>query len=486
MNINAKSDKYVKKIYHFLNSLGQKQLPNTDYNGGNCVYKTTVLNTIYNCANDSSKKNYDIKIKRTLKLKKIHENDDYPLIFILFKNMYLSGLFPMLPDITDITIFINWYRENIYKINFDEMHYIINNNNNNNIDELKEAYDAIYNPDINRKRLHDLLYDNKFISIDIQHDIETNNLNYIEYIIDSIHKVDIFYPNNVNPPDILIIAKIINMMQCLSLNININSTNKNDNLKENNLCVNLCVIYSNQKKIINKDTKILCCDNINSGSTYPGKIIVCWRREEFYKVLIHELIHYHKFDFCISDPEYNKIYSMIILPKVNGIDMVNECYTEACAIIILIILRYIENNISDNFDDYFKKSITYEVTFLMFQIGKVFMILGAETFNDYVNGNIILSQHTSFRSYFIIKMLLLIYINEFIKFMQDTLIVNGHKILLFGELINVLWTDMIHNTEYINIINRYINLLREKNDTKHKWIYKTCRMCANDTISSDI
>ena len=72
------------------------------------------------------------------------------------------------------------------------------------------------------------------------------------------------------------------------------------------------IFLGNQKKkfsnnqIIKGDMLKLTPENINSGSSISGIFVNVWRKEEVYKVLIHELIRYFGFDYHAFD-EFKKL-----------------------------------------------------------------------------------------------------------------------------------------------------------------------------------
>jgi len=456
----------------------------------------TSINNIYNSATQAIKTQYDIKIIKEQQLNLIHERDDYPLSYIFFKCLYETELLNRIlshpPDITDLHTFMDWHRENIEYIDFDLIHTIMNelyhNNNNNNdndndvYEELKLVYALMFKPTGIRKILHDAIYDNKFISVDVQYDLESVDLQYTEYLIDERHRVHLFVPKDKSIPDLTKIAVTINTMESLAKIY----TDRSDIPP-----VDLKIIFSDQKKTVYPWTRILCCDNINSGSTYPGVSIVCWRREEFQKVLIHELFHYYKFDFYKTDPFYNQLSNMILIPKINesesDTDMLNECYTEACTIIILILIRYVMLNLNNNStDDLYRYLISHlkiEITFIMFQVAKMISIFGGDSFNDYVTGKTIIKQRTSFRSYFMVKLLLLYNIYELLDFINDSMVVSNERLLQLGNLINSSWIKFLKDDHNIRIIDNFISQNKEAfNTDDNRWIFRTCRMCVNDSV----
>jgi len=250
------------------------------------------------------------------------------------------------------------------------------------------------------------MYNNTFVSLDVLQEIEISKLTHKKYLIDDKHTVDIFikYDNLDLEPDINKIGSIINTIS---------------HILNKDKIVNLVVFYGNQKKLIGNNTEIINCEHVNSGATYVDKIIIIWRKEEFYKVLTHELLHY--FDYY-KELDCN-------LPIVLGNDLTNEAYVENMATLINCSLNNGDPNI--------------EFSFMLFQIAKIIYIFGGKTFDDYLSNRIIISQTTNVRSYYILKTLL--FVNK------DTF-----------------------EQEWIDTINKYITLLHLT--TYKKWIHKTMRM----------
>lgn len=334
--------------------------------------------------------------------------------------------------------------------------------------ESKPTIELKINNENSQQVLYDAISDNRFISDDIIEQIKSKEMNFFEYEINKIHKIYLFLldKNDNSDPDINKIALIINFMNNLAQKYN-NPINP----------VNLTVIYSDIKKHIYPKTEILTKQNINSASAIPEKSIIIWRKEEFYKVLIHELCHHYRFDFSVHDENYNLLEHTLIIPKIDGYDAINESYTESLTVIILIILRYITNkqidkSDLDNFNSYFVTELKNEIKFLSFQIAKIIYILNGNNFSDLHNQKIIIKQSTSFRSYFILKLTLLQNINKLFKFMDRSLRINDSRIIDYGELLN-----KSYNHEN-NIIDKFIKYIKD-NYNENEFIYTTCRMTAN-------
>lgn len=491
------NSKYSSKIESFLSNI------NPSIRLDPISHKSQVITKIYDSVRRSIEKNHTIKIEETSILKPMHIKDQYPMSYILFRCLTELNLMDQIlihtPNLSDFRDFVDWHRENIEFVNFDKIHQLMEKLSDSRIDTndvkdqieiLIDVYRSMFRTTGPRKILHDAVYENKFISWDVQYDLESCTLKYTKYLIDDKHSVCVFAPvkdlDQVEGPDIEIVAMLIGLMENLAI----------DDRKTTVPVVNLTVMFSNQKKNVYPKTKILCCDNLNSGSTYPGRSITCWRREEFYKVLIHELFHYYSFDFFSSNQYYKQLEDMILIPAIEGTDMLNESYTESSTIIILSIVQYINDvyliekkvpEIDVKFTKYIDQFIRKEITFVLFQIAKILVIFDCDDVDDYINKRITICQNTSFRSYFIIKMLLLSNVTETLEMMDKGLTLNGPRLLELGDLINGSWKRFQEDEIRLETMNNFIANIKLAFASNHKdlsWMYRTCRMCVNDLIHS--
>ena len=124
---------------------------------------------------------------------------------------------------------------------------------------------------------------------DIQHQIESSELKLTSYRYCS-DELYIYTLSKQTGPNVDMIIKIINIVRKIA---------------DKNFSVKLVVLYGEHKKLLEKEGETICPKHANSGATYVRNIIYIWRREEFYKVLIHELVHYFMLDhaFHVVRPE---------------------------------------------------------------------------------------------------------------------------------------------------------------------------------------
>lgn len=499
------NNKYSNKLVKFIQNTNTN--PVIKSNNENTSNTTSALNKIFdacsNAINDTQNKVHKIELLDSGIIKACHDKNELPLSYILFKNLAKANILgkitesttESLIDFVDLETFINWHREYSNAINFEKLHSIMESNDLNklvilgiDLDELVNAYKLLFRTSGRRKILHDAIYDNGFVSLDVQYNMETSDLEYSHYKIDDKHDIKIFAPitvargDLVNAPDIHMIATLIDVIARIQ--------------NDPSVRVNLVIAYSSQKKNVYPGTKVLCSDNINSGSTYPGISITCWRKEEFYKVLLHELVHYYNIDFHGVDKFYEDALKALKVPEIEGRDMLNESYTETLTIIIMVVFSQLQQKklgLLDSLERYTILGIKTEVAFIMFQIAKILTIFGADTFDDYVTKKVVIFQSTSFRSYFVIKCLLLLNFANTLEFMNKDINVHDERIIDFVHLINKSWESLLRDETNIKIINDFMIKIKGvykenkgKDSDDLKWIYRTCRMSVNGPIDLDM
>lgn len=362
-------------------------------------------------------------------------NSDKPLMYMLFDELF--GI--------DFKTFVKWHKKNGHKINHNLLM------SKCDTDRSKDIFNLMHNTSNERASLHSL-YKNNFVSLDILHCIERTDFTY-EAIDDELVNLKMFYSNN--KPDVDLIFHILRAMRYL-----FNKSNKYNKL-------DLTIIASSQKKMFDSDLFTPC--NINSGSTYPNHSITIWRSEEIYKVLLHELIHFYGLDF-FSDPNSQYYESLKNVVKIEGIDCINEAYTETLAVIInSVFCSYYKNHDHSNISDL----INLEKHFLLFQVAKIIKLSKGKSAADLFK--IKINQTTSVRSYFVYKMFLLFNMDKFLDFVLKHNYDISSKPDELCALIKESCDIFRAREDILNKIDEYMNI-----KTSDKWIYKTARMTAND------
>ncbi len=361
-------------------------------------------------------------IEKDKELKKLHNFEDFPLLYLHYLAIKKTKM--------TLKQFYNYYTENptemlnLYKI-------------------PSKVLDIIENPINERKKLHENIYDNNFVSIDIQQISESSNLHYREiqlgeskiYLYESYKKVNL---------DLVIF--ILLFMENLA---------KSFNIKYNPL--ELVLFMSPQKKLLT-NKNFLGPENINSGSTYSNNKVFIWRIEEIYKVLIHELIHYYGFDHIIFIEGLDKDSNHCII----GEDRQNEAYTESFAIIIhtFILSKYLKRDFFELFN--------FEINFSLYQCKKIMQFYNINDLIKVINTKKCsnpINQKTAVFSYFFIKTCFILNLENTMNFILE----NNHD--QFIDFVNNNLTE-----ENINLLNRSFNNFKDDFEKKNKFIFNTLRM----------
>ena len=229
--------------------------------------------------------------------------------------------------------------------------------------------------------------------------------------------------------------------------------------------------------------KLLIPKNVNGGVSYtcnPKGEIVIFRKEEWFKVLIHELFHILGLDFSkfyndhrekLISTEMNKMF------HINSRFLIFETYAEFWACIIhSIFVNCRENIICNNSNNIhnsdkqlsiqsLKNIINTEIKYSLFQMIKILSYMGlkySDIINNHDSENNKFNEETNGFCYYILKCVLLTNYEDFILWCltnNDDMLnfTNTDKnIMLFIGFINNNYNSRIflknidYNTHYIN------------------------------------
>ena len=230
------------------------------------------------------------------------------------------------------------------------------------------------------------------------------------------------------------------------------------------------IYFSNlTKKITNKN---LTVDNINSGYTTGGcsevNKIVIFRKEEWFKVLIHETIHALALDFSYVDNSY--INSELYKKFPINIDFKSyESYCESWAVIWNTVYHSFNEaptNVN-NFIKIFRIKYTKECIFSYYQMNKILHHMNIQ-YHNLLKDDVVskkkqdkYTENTNIISYFVFKTIIIQNINTFFEFCesQQNLIsfnVNKNNMHKYSILI----TNNYNNIKLTTHTMKYNNLLR--------------------------
>ena len=222
--------------------------------------------------------------------------------------------------------------------------------------------------------------------------------------------------------------------------------------------LDIYLYLTNHKKTMpNNSIDVLSSNNCNSAVTFAcsenGKLLI-YRKEEWKKVLIHELFHSLCLDF--SAINYDNLRNQVkLLFKVESDYELSESYSEFWATIInSCFISYELLDDKNNYSEfllYVKFCLNLELTFSLFQMIKVLnhmnMTYDMLYKNDKVSkySKLFYKENTNVFCYYIIKTILLVYYDDFLK-----------------------WCNL-NNTNILKFEKRGANLLRFYNFIKSKY-----------------
>lgn len=234
--------------------------------------------------------------------------------------------------------------------------------------------------------------------------------------------------------------------------------------------------------------------HINTGFTESCKennSIVIYRKEEWFKVFIHETIHNFNLDFasCYESIETDKrIKTIFNIPNKCKIKLF-EAYTDFWAKIINVCICIFCN--SESKEKFIENSLMYiniEKLHIIFQAVKVLRKKGLVFHNMYCKSKLSLEmskkyyQNTSEFSYYIINSILF---NNFDEFIEWCMINNKYSVLQFNNNLNEceisqkMFIDFIEISYNKESFSKYIRLMEEKLDeVNDKVLEKTMRKSA--------
>ena len=254
--------------------------------------------------------------------------------------------------------------------------------------------------------------------------------------------------------------------------------------------LNIYIYLTDFKKVLpENNVHVIDAININSGLSdvcrKSGEIVI-YRKEEWFKVLIHETFHNFGLDFAAMDIGILKTKIRKLFP-VKSQMLIFECYTELWAEIINCI--FCSYSLVDDKTDknamflYFTFILEFERIFSLFQMVKFLNFMGL-TYHDILHssksetGYHLYKENTHVFPYFILKCILMNNVKSFIGWCYNTNIKllrfsqNNKSLLGFYELIkqnhqsNMLFKN-------IELIEKFIKGLNKRSENK---LIMTARM----------
>lgn len=216
--------------------------------------------------------------------------------------------------------------------------------------------------------------------------------------------------------------------------------------------IELHILPTTFKKRFNTTEMVpLNAEHINSGMTdFRSNYIIVYRKEELYKVLLHELIHYYRYDFFDSLTPANAEAQIKLMFNVTTSRLaVNEAHTETLTELIYAAI-YTYHNSTVTQTAYVRYLQTLD-RIRMYAVNRLRVIHAY--YDKQFRGRIVEDTHVC--SYFFIKTLLLCRLPEYLKLIGSTMKINEPvDIEAFMTLIlrcKDVYTQVIAKTEPLKI-----------------------------------
>ena len=362
--------------------------------------------------------------------------------------------------------------------NSNLINYFLDNFKMNNIKDISHFLDFFYNEMQESIENTNNILDNDLIKSNIIFPKEYNIIQNTSFISDDIKnfivKNTIFYYSfsfkikstsitiNIAIYDENYIKEIHHLLYSIMCWLYIAIKHKT---KECSKYLKIYLFFTGFEKNIN-NCKILGPNNSNSGFTYACALdntICIFRKEEIFKVLIHETFHAFGLDFSYKGGNAKR--EMLTIYNIESTFNISETYAELWATIINSLFFVYFKLKKQKKNVFFKKSIAVlnlETSFSIYQSTKILK-------NMKLNYNLILKENnfeckyrekTNIFCYYILKSVLLINIQKFLEMCKNHNYLNIKNKSMFIKLIKEVYND----DEVIRKYNYFENKQTNYND----------------------
>ncbi len=254
-------------------------------------------------------------------------------------------------------------------------------------------------------------------------------------------------------------------------------------------CSNILKIYLNltpfKKNLPKNRSEIIGYEHINTGMTYrcvTDNEIFIYRKEEWFKVLIHETFHSYGLDIDYYDN--NKLKSQISkLFPIDSTFNIAETYTEVWARILnCCFCSFLSSKDKSDYELFLNFSLQIERIFSIMQMNKILSFMGLQYKDLWDDSpiskglrNTLYKEQSNAFCYFILGGILM---NDYVKFLNWCLSNNTSFIKYKPNTNNdnfmKLLLELYKKEYFINNITDF-NKISKKNNN-YDFLLKTCRM----------
>lgn len=312
-------------------------------------------------------------------------------------------------------------------------------------------------------KFHQLLI-NGFTSYKILEEIETKLQTLSIVSLDKHQNLLYLFTHTSNNDIVKLAKKILKRMFFL-----------NTFLKVDRVPNKLIIFLTDHEKVVDCDleqSQHFRTININSAVTNMHDIII-YRKQELLKSIFHELIHFHDLDFKTFPKQQILTYLYkthnIIQETPTNTYLIGECITETLANLLNILY-------SSNTMKMFQTYLIDEITFSTFQVYKILKICKYKSWEEFTlqpphthNPSKYFKQDSCVLSYYILKLYLLLNLDEYLNTILDSNLKFAQTPDNFSKLL-ALFEKGRKNIE----LAKYMNNLLRINTKSNKTLRMTC------------
>lgn len=245
------------------------------------------------------------------------------------------------------------------------------------------------------------------------------------------------------------------------------------------------------KKRIPRDLiKVLGPENVNTGMTKRCDLnneVIIYRKEEWFKVLIHELMHSFGLDFASSIKVRERMGSEF---NVESDFLIEEAYVEFWARVLNCLIASFNSlknkNNSNNFLLNLNFSLQIERIYSIYQCGKILehMNMRFEDLLDMKNSGTIFREKSNVFSYYILGSILMNSYESFIEWCKQNN-VRYYKVKDKQNIIKFNNIDL-NQDEYVNFILSCKHIFEKGYIKKYMSIFKYAKKSINNSLTMTI
>lgn len=252
--------------------------------------------------------------------------------------------------------------------------------------------------------------------------------------------------------------------------------------------MNIHIWFSNHKKMISKNSsELLDAIHVNTAFTsscMPTTNIILYRKEEWFKVFIHETFHNLGLDFSdknnpIIESKINQLFKV----KNNNDIRIFESYCEIWAETMhcFLVAFLMKTNFHD-FKKEFQDNMNLELEFSLFQCAKILHKYHI-TYLDLITKENAFEEISPITSYYFIKTIFMFHFSEFEKWCIehntfDLIFKFNNKNIHIDSYIHLI-KDLYKNKKFVDTLNHFSTLF-SRLERKNTGIMNTMRMTINE------